>query len=63
MKKVIDIFIEGLPKHKKQSKGDTESPARWGDVIRATTKNLPKIKSKCRMEVVFYYRPDQAPAD
>lgn len=58
MKKVIDVFIPGIP-----SVLGGNRIKQWKQAIINETKDKEKIKEPCRMDVTFYFKPNQFPKD
>ena len=59
----VDLFIEGIPYSQQKPKGDIQAPDRWSEVVKQTTKSVPKVRGPCHMVVVFVLPADEYPSD
>ena len=59
----VDLFIEGIPYGQRKPRGDIEAPDRWTEAVKQATKNLPRVKDRCYMIVVFVLHEDTCPPD
>jgi len=59
----ISIKISGIPYGKSKTRGDTEAPNRWSEIVKLQTLNLQKVKEACIMKVTFLLPADKFPTD
>jgi len=55
--------IKGVPYSKKKSRGRIDAPAEWTQKIIDQTKDLPKVKEACVLNITFLLPPDKFPTD
>ncbi len=55
--------IKGVPYSKHKRRGRVYAPAEWTQKIIDQTKDLPKVKEACVLNVTFLLPPDKFPTD
>ncbi len=59
----VDLFIEGIPYSQNKPRGDKEAAGEWSEAVKEQTKNLPPVKGRCSMIVVFALPENKFPND
>ncbi len=60
---LIAIRIPGVPYSKNKRRGDIEAPKRWSEMVIECTKELPRVKESCILNVGFALPPNKFPSD
>ncbi len=55
--------IKGVPYSKHKRRGRINAPAEWTQKIIDQTKDLPKVKEACILNITFLLPPDKFPTD
>jgi len=55
--------IEGVPYSRHKRRGRVDAPAEWTQKIIDQTKDLPKVKEACVLNITFLLPPDKFPTD
>ena len=59
----ISVKIEGIPYGKNKTRGDTDAPKKWSEAVIEQTKDLPKIKEACIVNLIFLLPQNKFPRD
>lgn len=59
----ISIHISGVPYGKSKTRGNTKAPKQWTNNIVEQTKDLPKVKEACIVNITFLLPGDKFPID